>query len=392
MNNEETIACVSPNILAKMLTIIADDKIPFLKGALEPYASIRYMDGRQIDRSAVGQANALLVTTRTLCNEALLHGSGVKFIATATIGFDHIDTGYCDANSIHWVNAPGCNAASVQQYIASVFANIMVRHGCSLYGKTLGIIGVGHVGKKVETLARLLGMKVLLNDPPRARKEGLSGFVSVQELLAESDIITLHVPLNRIGDDMTYHLINEAALGIIKPGSWLINSSRGEVVDGCSLKSALSRGRLAGTVLDVWENEPALDPQLLDMVTIATPHIAGYSVDGKKNGTVQVVHSLGTYFGLPLMDWEPAGIPGPADPVIRLNCRDHALEKLFCQAMLHTYDVLEDDFQLRANPGNFEKFRGNYPLRREFPAYKINMLHGTAEAKEMFVALRFQGI
>ena len=164
-----------------MIKIIADDKIEFLKGALEPFASVRYMDGPEIDHSAVENADALLIRSRTVCNESLLHSSRVKFIATVTIGFDHIDTGYCDANSIHWTNAPGCNAASVQQYIASVLANLAIRHDFSLYGKTLGIIGVGNVGKKVEDLARVLGMKVLLNDPPRARTEGYSGFVSLEK-------------------------------------------------------------------------------------------------------------------------------------------------------------------------------------------------------------------
>ena len=201
-----------------MINIIADDKIPFLKGALEPFASIRYMDAMGIDRKAAANADALLIRTRTRCNGSLLRGSRVKFIGTATIGVDHIDTGYCDANSIRWTNAPGCNAASVQQYIASVLANLVIRHDYSLYGKTVGIIGVGHVGKKVETLARLLGMNVLLNDPPRARTEGNSGFVSLERILKESDIISLHVPLHRTGEDKTLRMINENTLDLFKTG------------------------------------------------------------------------------------------------------------------------------------------------------------------------------
>jgi erythronate-4-phosphate dehydrogenase len=364
-------------ILGGMITIIADDKIPFLKGALEPFASVKYMDGREINNSTVRDAGALLIRTRTVCNESLLHDSHVKFIGTTTIGFDHIDTDYCDAHSIRWSNAPGCNASSVQQYIASVLANLVVRHDYSLYGKTLGIIGVGHVGKKVEILARMLGMKVLLNDPPRARTEGNGRFIPLEQLLKESDIISLHVPLNRRGDDKTFHLINETTLGLFKTASWLINTSRGEVVDSNALKSMLLAGKLSGSALDVWEREPSVDLQLLEKVTIATPHIAGYSTDGKRNGTIQIVRSLGAYFDLPVKDWEPTSVPGPNDPVLVLDCRDGSTEKLICNAILHTYDVTEDDSRFRSHPGDFEIQRDNYPVRREFLAYKLILKNGT---------------
>jgi erythronate-4-phosphate dehydrogenase len=375
-----------------MIKIIADDKIPFLKGALEPFASIRYLSGREIRNADVEDADALLIRTRTFCNESLLHGSKVQFIATATIGFDHIDTAYCDAHSIRWANAPGCNAASVQQYIASVLANLTVRHDFSPGGKTIGIIGVGHVGKKVETLARLLGMKVLLNDPPRARMEGNSGFVPLEELLEKSDLITLHVPMNKTGVDKTFHLINKDTIRLVKKDTWLINSSRGEVVDSNALKTALSEHSICGAVLDVWENEPAPDPELLELVALATPHIAGYSTDGKRNGTMQVVRSLGAHFNLALSDWVPSGIPPPSDPVIIMDCQNILFEKLVIQAILHTYDVAEDDFRFRANPTDFEKFRGGYPVRREFPAYKILLLNDIPPIGELFRALGFSVI
>ncbi|MCX6266700.1 MAG: DUF3410 domain-containing protein, partial [Bacteroidetes bacterium] len=253
-------------------------------------------------------------------------------------------------------------------------------------------VGVGHVGSKIEKLARILGMKVLLNDPPRARTEGNSGFVSIQEILAGSDIITLHVPLNMCGEDMSYHLINEATIGLIKPGSWLINTSRGEVVDGFALQQAISNGLISGAVLDVWENEPVAHPSLLDLVTIATPHIAGYSADGKRNGTVQVVQSLGKHFDLPVMDWVPSGIPLPSEAEIKIDCLGQSLEKTVYQAILQTYDVAEDDFRFRSNPADFEILRGNYPVRREFPAYKITLKNSVPGAKEMLEALGFSVI
>lgn len=372
-----------------MIRIIADDKIPFLAGALEPFASVRYLDSRHISRAAVEDADALLIRTRTICNEALLQGSRVKFIGTATIGFDHIDTLYCEANSIHWVSAPGCNSSSVQQYIASVLASLAMKHSSSLKGKTLGIIGVGHVGRKVERLAAILGMHVLLNDPPRARNEGNKGFVSLEQLLSGSDIITLHVPLNKSGVDKTLQMINETTLGFFKPGSVLINSSRGEVVDGDALKKALSSGRISNAVLDVWEHEPVVDHDLLDKVNIATPHIAGYSIEGKRNGTVQVVQSLGAYFGLPLTQWNPSGIPQPEDPFIVMDSKDRSLEQLVLRAILHTYDVTSDDARFRSDPGNFEKLRGNYPVRREFQAFKIVLLHGSPETIKTLESIGF---
>jgi erythronate-4-phosphate dehydrogenase len=264
-----------------------------------------------------------------------------------------------------------------------------LRHGVPLSGKTMGIIGVGNTGKKVETLARLLGMKVLLNDPPRARTEGSTGFVSLEKLLYESDIVTLHVPLNRTGEDKSLHLVNEATLKWVKRGAWLINSSRGEVVDEPTLKKALTDGTLSGAVLDVWENEPAIDLQLLEKVTLATPHIAGYSTDGKRNGTVHMVRSLAKHFYLPLKEWEPSDIPEPKSPFIVLDSRDQTMEKIVCQAILHTYDVTKDDVRFRASPGDFERLRNIYPLRREFPAYSIILLNDQSPVKEKFLVLGF---
>jgi erythronate-4-phosphate dehydrogenase len=287
------------------MKIIADDKIPFLKGVLEPYAEVVYMPGKLITRETLKEADALLTRTRTKCTESLLKGTSIRFIGTATIGFDHIDTKYCEKQKIKWTNAPGCNSSSVQQYIASALLKLAHDHRYSLKDKTIGIVGVGNVGTKIEKIARALGMNVLLNDPPRARLEGERNFVMLGNILYNSDIITVHVPLNFVGEDKTYHLFNEKSFKKMKKGAWFFNSSRGEVTETSAIKKALGSGKLGGAVIDVWENEPDIDLELMTKAFIATPHIAGYSTDGKANGTAIVVNSLSKYFDLPLKNWYP---------------------------------------------------------------------------------------
>ena len=223
------------------MKIIADDKIPFLKGVLEPYAEVIYLPGNQIIRNIVKDADALLIRTRTKCDENLLKDSSIRFIGTATIGFDHIDTLYCEKNNIYWTNAPGCNSSSVQQYITAALLKISCEHGFNLKDKTIGIIGVGNVGSKVEKSARTLGMNVLLCDPPRARREGDTKFSKLGRILKESDIITVHVPLNPEGTDKTLHMFNDRSFGEMKTGMWFLNSSRGEVADTAALKKRLDQ-------------------------------------------------------------------------------------------------------------------------------------------------------
>ena len=364
-----------------MLRIIADDKIPFLRGALEPYAEVIYLPGREITREALLNADALLIRTRTLCNEQLLHGTNVRFIGTATIGFDHIDTRYCDEHNIKWTNAPGCNSSSVQQYIASALLQVAGDFSFSLRKKTLGIIGAGNVGAKVAKLAKLMGMEVLLNDPPRSRREGESSFVNMETILRKADIVTLHVPLTMTGEDKTHHLFDKEMLGKMKNGSWLFNSSRGEVVDNKALTDSIRSSVIAGAVIDVWENEPDIDPILLSEVHIATPHIAGYSTDGKANGTAMVTNFLADFFGLPLRNWFPENIPQPVFPDIKIEGKGKTAEDVVRQAFLHTYNIMEDDSKLRASPSGFEKLRGDYPLRREFSSYNIMLVNVSEEVK-----------
>jgi len=372
------------------MKIVADDKIPFLKGALEPYAEVIYIPGKQIDREILKDCDALLIRTRTKCTADLLDGTNVRFIGTATIGFDHIDTHYCNKNKIIWTNAPGCNSSSVQQYIAAALLKVSSENSFNLRGKTLGIVGVGNVGSKVEKFARTIGMNVLLCDPPRARLEGKKNFHSLNALLSESDIVTLHVPLNVVGEDCTYHLFNDERFKKIRRGTWFFNSSRGEVAETNALKQVLDSGNLGGAVIDVWENEPDIDTELMEQAFIATPHIAGYSTDGKANGTAMVVNSLSKYFNLSLENWYPGNVPLPAFPSISIDCKGKSEEEIFREIVLHTYNIDEDNERLRLSPSDFEKLRGDYPLRREFTSYSVRLKDGSEEVRQMLETLGFK--
>lgn len=257
------------------MKIIIDDKIPYIRGAFEDVAEVIYLPGSKTTAEIAKNADAIVTRTRTICNEKLLAGSSVKFIATATIGYDHIDTDYCDAAGIKWTNAPGCNSKSVEQYIASALMVLAETKKLKLKDLCIGIVGVGNVGSKVAKICEIFGMKVLLNDPPRERAEGSDKFVSLETIKNEADIISLHVPLNIKGEDATFHMGNESFFSALKKKPVLINSCRGEVIKTDAVKKALKTKQLSSFVCDCWENEPDLDLELLEMTEIATPHIAG---------------------------------------------------------------------------------------------------------------------
>ncbi|GHV49857.1 erythronate-4-phosphate dehydrogenase [Bacteroidia bacterium] len=354
------------------LKIVADDKIPYLWGVLEPYADIIYLPGSKITAGDVKDADALFTRTRTKCGAALLQGSNVKLIATATIGFDHIDTAFCEANGIRWVNAPGCNSSSVQQYITTALLTLAKEQDWKLREKTLGIIGVGNVGRKVATAARALGMCVLLNDPPRAEKEGAGRFTPLDELLAQSDIVTCHTPLTKDGPYPTRHLANDSFFEQMKDGAVFINTSRGAVADSEALKRAAGT-KLSAFILDVWEGEPDIDPVLLKEAYIATPHIAGYSADGKANGTAACIQELVSFFNLGFLSkrWHPEAIPQPPFPKYHyVDCESKGLQELAYHFMTHAYPIWEDSQRLKESPQLFEQLRGGYWIRRE-PSYYV---------------------
>ena len=358
------------------MKIVCDNKIPFLRGVLEPYADVVYLPGKETTADDLRDADAVITRTRTKCNSTLLEGSRVKVVATATIGFDHIDTSWCESHGIIWKNAPGCNSHSVKQYISSVLCTLAKRFGLELRKMTLGVVGVGNVGSKVADVGRALGMKVLLNDPPRQRAEGPDAFVSLDRLIAESDIISLHVPLNREGEDATWHLFDGGRISSLRPSQILINSSRGPVVDNDALKAALKSGGLRAAVLDVWEKEPDIDRELLGLLAVATPHIAGYSADGKAAGTAASVRTVAQVLGLPLTQWAPSDVPAPQqalDFTVDASSREEL--DVVSEAVFHADDVMDDDAALRAAPQSFEKLRGDYQIRREPSAFTLR-LHG----------------
>jgi len=359
----------------KRIKVIADDKIPFLRGALEKHADIVFLPGSAIGPAEVKDADALIVRTRTHCNAALLEGSSVRFIATATIGYDHIDTEYCEKNKIFWTNAPGCNSSSVEQYIVSALLSLSVKHNIRLPGMTMAVIGAGNVGSKVARVAGALGMRVLLNDPPRAIKEGLTGFESLEKIKKEADIISFHVPLNQDGPYKTVGMVNRQFFDELSKKIILINSSRGEVIREDDLYDALMKERFRAVVLDVWNNEPGINEELMNAASIVSPHIAGYSTDGKANGTRMSIQSLSRFFNLGLDTWSPENIPLPESTQIIADCTGKTELEILYEVYSQTYDILMDDAALRNDIKGFEAQRGSYRIRREPPAYSVKLLN-----------------
>ena len=340
------------------MKIVADRNIPFLEGVFEPYAEVVYLDGMEIDHDDVVDADALIIRTRTRCDAALLDGTSVKVIATATIGMDHIDLDYCSGRGIQVHNAQGCNSGGVMQYVFSALYGVAARKAIKLDDAVFGVIGVGNVGKKIVALARYLGFRVLECDPPRALAEGPEEFCSLEYLLANSDVVSLHVPL----DEGTRGMADEDFFTLMHPGSIFINASRGEVVDETALKMALPK--FGAVVLDTWNNEPDVDKDLIEKVDVATPHIAGYSYQGKQNGTASAVRAVAGYFGISqLEDWFPY-TDSPEHEPVRLDLSGKKQGEI-AAVFQYNYPIFTDDFRFRMDPDNFEKMRSSYKYRRE---------------------------
>ena len=342
----------------KRLKIVVDKAIPFLEGVFDPYADMTYLPGDKIGPEDVRDADVLMVRTRTKCNADLLEGSKVKFIATATIGTDHIDFPYCDSKGIVVRNAPGCNAGGVMEYVFSALYGLASRKSISLQGDTIGIIGVGHVGSLIERMGRALGFKILKCDPPRAEAEGSFGFCDLEYLLQNSQIVTLHVPL----DETTRGMANSEFFSLMQPGAFFINAARGEVVCDDALKAAIPK--LGPVIIDTWNHEPDIDLDLMDKVAIATPHIAGYSYQGKQNGTAAAVRAVAHYFGITELYEFFAKTDLPENEAVKLDLKDLNQGEI-ASVLQYNYPIFTDDFMLRLNPENFDKLRSEYNYRRE---------------------------
>ncbi len=340
------------------MKIVADLDIPFLKGVFEPYAELVYKKGVDIGREDLIDADVLMVRTRTKCDSKLLEGTAVRLITTATIGMDHIDLEYCASRGIKVENAAGCNAGGVMQYVFSALYGITARKGIKIDGSTIGIIGLGRVGSKVEHMAEYLGFKLLCCDPPREAIEGPLGFCSLEKLLAESDVVTLHVPL----DETTRAMANADFFAKMKPGAIFINAARGEIVDEGALIAAAPK--LGAIILDVWNNEPNINEDLIDVVDIATPHIAGYSLQGKLNGTVLSIRSIANFFDIEtLKNYSPETISEEHKPLkLELHGKNHGEIAAVFQ---YNYPIFTDDFRFRMEPHKFEKLRSEYQYRRD---------------------------
>ncbi len=329
------------------MKIVIENHIPFIRGIFDDVADVIYLPSDEITSDVMKDADALITRTRTKCNAKLLSGSKCKFIATATIGTDHIDLDYCNQNGITVVSAPGCNAPGVAQYVLTSIYNVTG----SFEDKTLGIVGVGHVGTIVARWAKCLGLNVLQNDPLREEKEGGDKFVPLTEICEKCDIITFHTPHTFTGNYPTHHLADHEFFSNLKSKPLIINSARGPIVDTPELIAAIKSGIVSSAVIDCWEGEPNISRELLNLTSIATPHIAGYSIEGKIRATVAVVNALSAHFGL------KKSYPGtvPAD----------AAEKMTLTSLLSSYNPVADSENLKTNPDKFEELRNNYQFRHE---------------------------
>jgi erythronate-4-phosphate dehydrogenase len=353
--------------------IVADTNIPFVKECFSSAGQVTVVPGREMSAETVADADALLVRSVTEVNERLLAGSKVKFVGTATIGFEHIDVDYLEKNGIGFASAPGSNANSVAEYVVAALLETGQKYNFDLDGKSVGIIGVGNVGSRVEKKCRALGMGPVLNDPPLKRQTGDEKYRPLQELF-DSDFITLHTPLTFEGRDKTFHLADENFFNSLKDGVVFINTSRGGVVDTDALKKAIKNLKIKATVLDVWENEPDIDTELLDMVDIGTPHIAGYSYDGKITGMIMIYKALCKHFGLEQVHKIDDFLPVPSKPEIKLKVKECSPQQVIKAAVDGVYDVTEDDKNLRRilnmplgkRCATFDRLRREYPVRREF--------------------------
>lgn len=352
------------------MKIIADENIPFVKECFSSAGDCATIHGRSITPEILKDADALLVRSITKVDKNLLEGTNIKFVGTATIGFEHIDVDYLASKKIGFASAPGSNANSVAEYVVSGLLNLAEKHKFDISKKSIGIVGVGNVGGRLEKKAKTLGMKVVLNDPPLKRKTGDEKYQPIEEIF-DCDIVTLHTPLTKEGIDKTYHLADEKFFKSLKKDAIFFNTCRGKVPETSALKKAITDGKLTACVLDVWENEPNIDVELVKMVDYGTPHIAGYSYDGKIGGMIMIYEAFCKHFGVKPKFSAKDFLPKPQVEKIDLDKND---PKPLLTIVNTLYDIKRDDEKLRQiinKPAEkqgeyFDRLRKNYHIRREF--------------------------
>jgi len=381
------------------MKIIADANIPFVKECFSSIGEVTVIDGREMTPWLVADADILLVRSITPVGADLLAGSNVRFVGTATIGFDHIDVDFLARNNIGFASAPGSNANSAAEYVIAGLLEIGQKYALDLEGRSIGIIGVGNVGGRVAKKCAAMGMEVYLNDPPLKRQTGDEKFLPLEGLF-DCDFITLHTPLTFEGPDKTYHLADEQFFKSLKERCVFVNASRGGVVDSGALKSAIKSGRLRAVVLDVWENEPDIDIELLKMVDIGTPHIAGYSLDGKVAGMIMVYNAACKYFDMePKFDMKDF-LPEPAVPELRVDPNITNEQDALLAAVQKIYRIDKDDTRLRRmldklaedRGRHFDNLRKNYPVRREFQNTSVIVKDTDSRLAKKLIGIGFKDI
>jgi erythronate-4-phosphate dehydrogenase len=378
--------------------IIADGNIPFVEECFSSIGDVEVFAGREIKPSVVAGADILLVRSVTRVDADLLRKSKVRFVGTATIGFEHIDVDYLRERDIGFASAPGSNANSVAEYVVAGLLEVGQKHNINLQGKSIGIVGVGNVGRRVTEKAAALGMNVYLNDPPLQRQSGDAKYrpairhpLRDLEELFGCDFVTLHTPLTFEGEDKTFHLADERFFNSLRAGCVFFNTSRGGVADTGALKGTIKSGRLKAAVLDVWEDEPNIDTELLEMVDIGTAHIAGYSLDGKAGGMIMIYKAACEYFGLESRFDIDSFLPPPAIGELKVNSQGGE-QDVVREVVEKIYDIKKDDSSLRwilDRPKGkrgvfFDKLRKEYPIRREFQNTQIRI----ADSKKIADKLR----
>jgi len=361
--------------------ILVDENMPYARDLFSRLGEVKAVPGRPIPVAELADADALMVRSVTKVNEGLLQGTGIKFVGTATAGTDHVDEAFLRQAGIAFSAAPGCNAIAVVEYVFSSLLMLAERDGFALQDRTVGIVGVGNVGGRLQARLEAFGVRTLLCDPPRADRGDDGDFRSLDELVREADVLTFHTPLFKDGPYKTLHLADDALLSRLKPGTILINACRGPVVDNAALLQRLQAGQALSVVLDVWEPEPDLNVDLLNLVDIGTAHIAGYTLEGKARGTTQVFEAFSDFLGKRQQVALDTLLPAPEFGRITLH---GALDQSTLKRLVHlVYDVRRDDALLRkvaGTPGEFDKLRKNYLERREWSSLYVQCDDASAAA------------